>query len=76
MEFTNSEMAAKRQKEAELRQRNTEQAKIQAKQDILYNNCVISKSKGIDSFAISSVRKVWREIARNPSAWQKFRWCS
>jgi hypothetical protein len=74
VEFTNSEMAAKRQKEAELRQKNAEQAKIQAKQDILYNNCVITKSKGIDRSAINSVRKVCREIAKNPSAWQKFRW--
>ena len=50
------------------------QAELQAKQDILYNNCVISKSKGVDSSVISSVRSVCREIAKKPSAWQKFRW--
>ena len=83
--YTNIEWEAKRKKEEEQkrkdeeqRRKNAEQAEIQAelqaKQDILYNNCVISKSKGIDSSSISSVRSVCREIAKNPSAWQKFRW--
>ena len=80
------EQRRKNAEQAEIqRRKNAEQAKIQrvkdetqaelqAKQDILYNNCVISKSKGVDSSVISSVRSVCREIAKKPSAWQKFRW--
>jgi hypothetical protein len=67
--YTKSELEIKRRKEIEERQQ-------QAEQDILYNNCVIAKSKGIDSSAVSSVRSVCREISKNPTTWQKLKWGS
>ena len=72
--FSDAEMAARRKNEAEVRRQNAAKAEIQARENILYDNCVIAKSKGIDRAAIASVRSVCRNIARNPNTWQKFKW--
>ena len=45
------------------------------KKRVIYNNCVISKSKGVDrSVVILEVRSVCRKISENPTIFQRLRW--
>lgn len=43
-------------------------------QDSVYINCVIDKSEGIAESAMREVRASCREIAKNPSAYDQWRW--
>lgn len=76
VKLTDSEMAVKRQKNLEQRKRRMERERVETEQRLLYDNCVVAKSKGLDRTAVSSVRRVCREISKNPTTWQKFKWGS
>ena len=71
--FTPYEMEANRKKDQELQRIRKDQAVKKKNQNILYNNCVIAKSKGINKSAVASVRSICNEISINPSVWQKFK---
>lgn len=44
-------------------------------EEIIYNNCIVSKSQNVDSATVfRSVRSVCREISRNPTMLQRWRW--
>lgn len=49
-------------------------AAIKEEQNIIYNNCVVEKSKGVEKSAMPNVRSVCREISKNPSTLQRWRW--
>jgi hypothetical protein len=46
----------------------------QAERSIIFDNCVISKSRGIDSSAMGNVRSLCERISANPTALQRWRW--
>lgn len=43
-------------------------------QEIIYDNCVISKSKGQLKSTLSNIRSSCRVISKNPSFFEKLRW--
>lgn len=46
----------------------------QRSRNIIYDNCVLSKSRGVDQSALRNVRSICREISINPSLLQRLRW--
>lgn len=42
--------------------------------ETIFNNCVVAKSKNIDSSALYNVRLLCAEIAQSPSLWHRLRW--
>ena len=46
----------------------------EAERTAIYDNCIISKSKGLDAAAVISVRRVCKEISNAPSAWRRWWW--
>ena len=50
------------------------QGEIQPVNSKIFNNCVIAKMKGRDKSILREVRSVCREIGRNPSMLERWRW--
>jgi hypothetical protein len=46
----------------------------QAERSNIYDNCVISKSRGVDSSAMRNVRTLCERISDNPTVLQRWRW--
>lgn len=42
--------------------------------DAIYSNCVVAKSKDVDTSVLPNVRSICRKISENPSLWQRLRW--
>ncbi len=48
----------------------------QIERTAIYDNCVISKSRGVNSSAMHSVRSLCRNISQSPTILQRWRWGS
>lgn len=46
----------------------------QTERSVIYDNCVISNSRGIDSSAMRNVRSLCERISENPTMLQRLRW--
>jgi hypothetical protein len=69
----------KRQEANAVRQREIEQLRQQESLrnkeiELIYNNCVISKSRGIGNSALDNVRSLCESISNDPSMLQKLKW--
>ncbi len=71
-----SESLIKRYKDycAEIHEEEEARLELSAEKILIYNNCVIDKSKGLEGTAIREVRFLCQHIAKNPSAWQRWWW--
>jgi hypothetical protein len=58
----------------EMRAQCKAEADAQRERSAIYDNCVISKSKGVEKSTMRNVRSVCREISENPSQLQRWRW--
>lgn len=55
---------------------NEKNSKIQAEQNKIRDNCVISKGKNAGETVMQEIRRICTDISKNPSMFQKLRWGS